>query len=310
MSSTAGAGTGSPATPPLTALVPPSVTPPATPPAPAPTGGDSPVRRTKLPLVVRRLEVVRVEDLSASLRRVALGGPELAGFRADGPTDHAKVWFPPAGRPDDAPLLPSEADGAWVAPPGATCRDYSIRTFDAAAGEVVIDMAVHAHGPAGRWAAQARPGQQLGLLGPKTTKVPPMDRAWYVLAVDETGLPGAQSWLEQLSVGSTVHVLAEVGGPADEIALPDHPGARVTWLHRGDTPAGTSTLLADAVREALTAVPDDAEGWLWAAAEATVVRVIRGHVSERGLDKRSCSMTGYWRQGVAGFDHKSEGAES
>lgn len=281
----------------------------STTPGPEPSAGASPVRRTKLPLVARRLEVVRVEDLSASMRRVALGGPELAGFRADGPTDHAKVWFPPDGRPDDAPLLPSEVDGVWVAPDGAVCRDYSIRTFDAASGEVVLDMAVHPHGPAGRWAAQARPGRQLGLLGPKTTKIPPMDRAWYLFAVDETGLPGLQSWLEQLPAGPRVTVLAEVGGPADELALPARTGTDVTWLHRGDALAGTTTLLADAVRAELRHVPDGVEGWLWAAAEAMVVRAIRGHVAERGLDRRSCGMTGYWRRGVANFDHKSEAGQ-
>lgn len=278
--------------------------------ASAPVGHEassaSPVRRTKLPLVARRLEVLRVEDLSASMRRVALGGPELAGFRADGPTDHAKVWFPPDGRPDDAPLLPAEVDGAWVAPDGATCRDYSIRTFDVAAGEVVLDMAVHAHGPAGRWAAQARPGQQLGLLGPKTTKIPPMDRDWYLFAVDETGLPGLQNWLEQLPPGPRVRVLAEVAGRADEVPLPARDDTDVTWLHRGDAPAGTTTLLADAVRTELAAVPDGAPGWFWSAAEAMVVRAIRGHVTEYGLDRRSCAMTGYWRRGVANFDHKSE----
>ncbi|WP_225755585.1 siderophore-interacting protein [Actinotalea sp. Marseille-Q4924] len=292
MSSIAGAGTGSSAT------------------SPSDVAPASPVRRTKLPLVARRLEVLRVEDLSASMRRVALGGPELAGFRSDGPTDHAKVWFPPDGRPDDAPLLPSEVDGAWVAPDGATCRDYSIRTFDPGAGEVVLDMAVHAHGPAGRWAAQARPGQQLGLLGPKTTKTPPMDRDRYVFAVDETGLPGLQSWLEQLPAGPRVRVLAEVGGTADEVPVPEHPGVEVTWLHRGTAEPGTTTLLPDAVRDALTELPDDATVWLWAAAEATVVRAIRGHVTRSGLDKRSCSMTGYWRLGVANFDHKSEDGQA
>nr|WP_297430256.1 siderophore-interacting protein [uncultured Actinotalea sp.] len=284
-----------------------TVTSPAT---STPPSSASPVRRTKLPLVARRLQVLRVTDLSASMRRVALGGPELAGFRADGPTDHAKVWFPPDGRPDDAPLLPTEVDGAWVAPDGAVCRDYSIRTVDPAAGEVVLDMAVHAHGPAGRWAAQAQPGQQLGLLGPKTTKIPPMDRDWYLFAVDETGLPGLQNWLEQLPSGPRVRVLAEVGGAADEVPLPARDDAEVTWLHRGDAPAGTTTLLADAVRAELATVPDGAAGWFWSAAEAMVVRTIRQHVAERGLDRRSCGMTGYWRRGVANFDHKSEDGQA
>jgi NADPH-dependent ferric siderophore reductase len=274
----------------------------------APAGPD-PIRREKLPMVARRLTVRRAVDLSASLRRVALAGPELEGFRADGPTDHAKVYFPTEpGAPVHLPVL---VDGAWVARDGETlvCRDYSIRTFDPAAGEVVLDMAVHPHGPAGRWAAAAQPGMELGLLGPKTTKIPPMDRAWYVFAVDETGLPGLTSWLERLPEGPRVRAFVEVGGPADETPLPSRPGMEITWLHRGDAAAGTTTQLRDAVVGAEVAGQDDGPGWFWSAAEATAVREIRRHITqERGLDRTSCQMTGYWRLGVANFDHKSDEA--
>jgi len=54
----------------------------------------SPVRRVRHPLVARRLTVTRVETLSPVLRRVTLDGPDLAGFAADGPGDHCKVFFP------------------------------------------------------------------------------------------------------------------------------------------------------------------------------------------------------------------------
>ena len=41
------------------------------------------------------------------------------------------------------------------------------------------------------------------------------------------------------------------------------------------------------------------------------VRAIRRHVvNDRGLDRTSFAMTGYWRYGVANFDHKSAEAQS
>ncbi|WP_457493489.1 siderophore-interacting protein, partial [Streptomyces sp. P5_D11] len=42
----------------------------------------------------RRLEVLRVVDLTPRMRRITLGGPELAGFVSLGTDDHVKLLFP------------------------------------------------------------------------------------------------------------------------------------------------------------------------------------------------------------------------
>ena len=42
----------------------------------------------------RRLEVLRVVDLTPRMRRITLGGPELAGFISLGTDDHVKLLFP------------------------------------------------------------------------------------------------------------------------------------------------------------------------------------------------------------------------
>lgn len=190
----------------------------------------NPTERITLEARLRRLTVSAVTDLSASMRRVELGGPDLAGFECFGPTDHAKVFFPT--EPGGTPALPDLTDGRFTdrQDPRYVCRDYTVRTWVPASGVLVLDMAVHEHGPAGRWAAAAEPGHELGVFGPKTSKIPPMDRAWYVLAADETGLPGLANWLERLPAGTVVHALAEVGGPADEVPMPD--GVPITWVDR------------------------------------------------------------------------------
>jgi NADPH-dependent ferric siderophore reductase len=261
------------------------------------------VDRIRHELVPRLLTVQRVEDLSASLRRVHLGGPELEGFASHGPTDHAKVFFPASG--GGVPRVPRMDDGRWVdrGEPGFVFRDYTVRTFDDAAGEVTLDMVVHHDGPAGRWAAQAHPGQRLGLLGPKSSVPRPLDRAWYLLVADETGLPALLNWLDRLPPSAHIDAVIEVGGPDDEVALPPHPGLAVTWLHRGRAPAGSSAL-ADAVAR----LPLDARsgaGYVWAGAEASAVRAVRRWRDDRGLEPSSTSLSGYWRRGVADFDHHS-----
>jgi NADPH-dependent ferric siderophore reductase len=263
-------------------------------------------RRIPLDARLRRLTVSRVTELSASMRRVELGGTDLADFECFGPTDHAKVFFPT--EPGGTPALPELTDGRFTdrQDPRYVCRDYTVRTWVPGTGTLVLDMATHDHGPAGRWAAAAEPGHELGVYGPKTSKIPPTDRAWYVLAADETGLPALTNWLERLPADAVVHALAEVGGTADEVPLPD--GARVTWLHRGDAPAGTTTLLADAVA-GLDIGPAHGPGWVWAGAEAGVVHGLRRAVADHGIERSSCSMTGYWRRGVANFDHKSADAQ-
>lgn len=263
---------------------------------------ESPVRRLRHPLVPRRLTVVRVEELTARMRRVVLGGPALAGFAALGPADHAKVFFPLApGEPVPMPVLEGDR---WVNRDDETLtsRDYTVRTFRPGDTELTLDFVVHEHGPAGRWAAQARVGFELGVLGPRGSAVPPLDRARYVLAADETGVPALLNWLDRLPATAHADVLVEVHDAADHLPLPARARTSVTWLHRGPAPAGTTTLLADAVA-ALDLAPGDL--WAWAGAEATAVRAIRSHLAGRGIGPAHAAMTGYWRRGTANFDHHS-----
>jgi NADPH-dependent ferric siderophore reductase len=256
------------------------------------------------PLRTRVLAVQRVEDLGGRMRRVVLGGPDLAGFAAPGPTDHAKVFFPAA--PGADVVLPTVRDGAWLdrGDPRLTYREYTVRTYDPAAEQLVLDMTAHDHGPAGRWAAAAEPGGRVAVLGPKTSKVPPLDRPWYLLAADEAGLPALLNWLDRLPPARTVLAFVEVDGPQDEIALPVRPGLSLTWIHRGRAPRG-GTPLRDAV--AAASFPGGAgQGLAWGGAEAASARALRRHlVEERGLPRALVDVTGYWRAGVAHFDHKS-----
>lgn len=290
------------------------------------------VERVRHPLVARRLAVVRTEDLSPTLRRVALGGPELAGFASHGPADHLKLVVP--AEPGAELVMPVLEDERWVNrdAPGLVYRDYTVRTFRPDDGELVLELVVGDHGPASRWAATARVGDQVAVVGPRGSALPPLDRDHYVLATDETGVPALANWLDRLPPSARVTAIVEVGRPGDEVDLPSVSRTQVTWLYRGDAPAGTTTLLADAVGRALasrteaagaagTAAGRGADGapvadgvpgadgvpssWWWAAGEASQVRAIRTMLTEAGVGRDSFAMTGYWRRGVENFDHHS-----
>ena len=81
-------------------------------------------------------------------------------------------------------------------------RDYTPRRYDAGRNELVIDFALHDAGPATDWAAQAEPGQQLAVGGPRGSFVVPDDFDWYLFIGDETALPAIGRRLEELRAGA------------------------------------------------------------------------------------------------------------
>jgi NADPH-dependent ferric siderophore reductase len=66
----------------------------------------------------------------------------------------------------------------------------------------------------------------------------------------------------------------------------------VEWVHREGAPAGTTTHLADALRE--LPLPDGV-GQAWGAAESYVARDLRGVLrDERGIPSALATARGYW----------------
>lgn len=266
------------------------------------------VERVMHPLRPRRLSVIRTETLSPALRRLVLAGPDLEDFVALGPADHVKLFLP-AGPGADV-VLPAFADGRWTNRDDErlTYRDMTVRTFHPEDGELVIEMVAGDHGPASRWAAQAAPGDVVGVLGPRGSLLPPLDRDHYVLAADETGVPALANWLDRLPPSARVHALVEVADADAHVDLPAAADVTVTWLHRDRAAPGTVPLLSEAAADVLRGLDPAAAQWWWAAGETSQVRAIRTMLGEAGVGRDSFAMTGYWRRGEANFDHHSPDA--
>jgi NADPH-dependent ferric siderophore reductase len=220
--------------------------------------------------------------------RVVLGGPGLAGFDAGRFTDHyIKLLFP------DPAAAPGER---------ARTRTYTVRRWDAVAGELSIDVVVHGDaGVAGPWAAQAKPGDELSLSGPGGAYAPDPDADWHLLAGVESALPAIAAAVEQLPEGARAHVFVEVEGPDEEQKLDTAGEVELCWLHRGTAPVGEA--LVRAVTE--LALPAGA-GHVFVHGEAGLVKQLRRLLLvERGLPRDRVSISGYWRLG-----HDEDGWQS
>ncbi|QVJ02915.1 siderophore-interacting protein [Nocardiopsis eucommiae] len=237
--------------------------------------------------------VERVERLTPHMVRVVLGGEGLSGFATDGSTDsYVKLLFPPPAHddPEDFDLDAVRAERPRSEWP--VTRTFTVRSWDA--GELTIDFVYHGEvGLAGVWAAAARPGDRLRLLGPGGGFAPDAGADWHLLAGDESALPAIAASVEALPEGRPAHVFVEVDDPAEEQHLTDRPDVRVTWLHRhGGVPG---SLLVPAVRS--LEFPSG-EVRAFVHGEANFVRDLRRLLRvELGLPKEHLSVSGYWRLG-------------
>ncbi|GAA1647508.1 siderophore-interacting protein [Georgenia ruanii] len=256
--------------------------------------------RVRHPLAVRRLTVVGRRQLSARMLRLTLGGEELAGFTADGPADHVKLFVPdPATGELHAPR--AVGDGLERPAVAPTVRDYTPRALHDEGLD--IDVVLHAHpGPVSAWAARAVPGDPVAIAGPRGSQLlPAADHL--LLGGDETALPALARWLEQAPAGLPVDVLVELSDPADVdyLAVVARPEHTLHLRDRGDAAPGTTTLLADAVRS-LPARPGT--GYAWFAGEAgSLVAVRRWLRHESTFARANVKVDGYWRRGVVALDH-------
>ncbi|WP_251975866.1 siderophore-interacting protein [Salinicola avicenniae] len=242
----------------------------------------------------REMTVVRVEDISPSMRRLTLAGEDLARF--DHPEEwHVRLHLPPEGI--ERPQWPRPtAEGGTQWPPAAQraeIRYYTIRRLDVARGEVEIDFLLHeAPGPGGDFARRARLGDLCGMAGPYGRGV--ADARHYLLAGDETALPAISRLLETLPASARVDAWLEVDSAADELALPVPTHGRVQWCHRGDAHE-PSEQLAEAVVASMPAAREDL--FVWFAGEADVSQRLRKCLKrEFGLEKGQHLVTGYWKR--------------
>ncbi|POM11576.1 NADPH-dependent ferric siderophore reductase [Pseudomonas sp. WP001] len=233
----------------------------------------------------RRLQVLRVVDITPRMRRITLGGPELAGFVSLGSDDHIKLLFPQNAAEQaalESPTFSIKGDG-----PQPAMRDYTPRRFDLDTGELDIDFVLHGDGPASTWAEQAQVGQHLHIGGPRGSMIVPDIFDSYLLIGDETALPAIGRRLEELPAGRKVLAVIEIADAAEQQTLESAADVEIIWVLRGQDD------LLDVVRN-LT-LPG---GTLYSfvATETRLSRQVRRVLLEtHKVNEEYLKAVGYWR---------------
>jgi NADPH-dependent ferric siderophore reductase len=215
--------------------------------------------------------IIETTWLTPGMVRLVVGGPDLEGFGAGPFTDHyVKCRF------------------------GDKMRSYTVRDWDPGQRLLTLDFVVHGdRGVAGPWAARAKPGDTLEIMGPGGGYTPSPQADWHLMVGDDAVLPAIAVSLSRVPEGVPVFAVVEVDGPEHRQLL-DSPGdLQVVWVHRTAGAGENPALLLNAVRA--LSLPDG-QGHAFVHGEATTVRVIRRHlVLDRGLAAESLSATGYWK---------------
>jgi NADPH-dependent ferric siderophore reductase len=240
----------------------------------------------------RRLEVLAVTELTPRMRRITLGGAELAGFVSLGADDHVKLFFARDAAERQALetlVLGGGKPAADDDSPKPAMRDYTPRRIDLAKGELDIDFVLHGDGPAATWAAQAAPGHYLHIGGPRSSLIVPDVFDSYLLIGDETALPAIARRLEELPAQRTALVVIEVENLAERQPLHSAATLEVRWVERNAGP--------DALVRAVTelTLPQGAL-YAWVATEAALSRRVRKVLLQvHGVAESAVKAAGYWR---------------
>jgi NADPH-dependent ferric siderophore reductase len=215
--------------------------------------------------------VTQAAWLTPGMVRIVLGGDDLDGFEAGRFTDHyVKCRF------------------------GDRMRSYTVRKWDPERRLLTLDFVVHGdRGLAGPWAAGAKPGDTLEIMGPGGAYTPPPDADWHLLVGDEAVIPAVVVSLSRVPAGVPAFVVLEVDGPDHEQPLECAGDLEVVWLHRSGGAGEDPSLQLEAVRA--LSLPEG-QGHAFVHGEATTVRLIRRHLLvDRGLPAESLSASGYWK---------------
>jgi NADPH-dependent ferric siderophore reductase len=238
----------------------------------------------------RKLEVLRVSNVTPLMRRITLHGPELEGFISLGTDDHVKLFF--ASTAQEQAALENWSPTNASEGPRPAMRDYTPRRYDPQTGELDIDFVLHGEGPAATWAAQAEPGQFLHIAGPRGSMVVPDIFDSYLLIGDETALPAIARRLESLPSNRSALVVVEVANPQEQQVFESAAQVDVIWIVRGEQD------LQSVVRR--LEMPEG-KLYAWVATESGLSRKLRRVLLDHfGLDEEFVKAAGYWKREAGG----------
>ncbi|MBM7051831.1 siderophore-interacting protein [Rothia sp. ZJ1223] len=250
-------------------------------------GAPAPLRSGKYPSPYLRYKVasaLRITPTMMSIRCIPAGGARVESQHLVG--EYMRVLV----SRDGSALAEPEFKGSkpvW-GKPSPTSRKYTIRKFWPESGAIELGVVIHAKGPGTQWAQQVQPGDPVHLLGPRSGYDISDNYDFYLLAGDETGLPGMARWIE--SMPATARGAAYIEIPSaeseQEILAPDN--FEVHWvIHE------TENSLYQAVS---CAERPQGQVFMWLAGESRSIQPLRQWMrTELNLGKDHAHAKGYWK---------------
>lgn len=243
--------------------------------------------------------VVETELITPNLRRIRFSGG-LEDFESLGAEQFLFVLIPPAGGSVDRDFsweknneLPEDQQvgGAYY-----TVRDWQRSANGPGAEWIDMWFVLHDEGLAGSWAASVEPGTSAALWGPRQTFEPPASTGRLLLVADETGYGAVGALLDEMVVRDQplpVSVVLEAADESQHVPMPTGPTIDIRWVHRGDAPPGSTSLLVDAVRNL-----ELGDGvYAYGAGESKCISAVRRYLrNERDLPHEQVQMVAYWRR--------------
>jgi NADPH-dependent ferric siderophore reductase len=258
---------------------------------------------------LRVLTVRQVEDVTPRLRRITFSGEDLDRYAVPDQI-HCRLLFQDKDVVvPEWPHLDDDGRILWPESGRLLSRIFTVRRVDPRVGTLTIDFVLHGGGgPGAAWARTATPGDIVGILGPAAHG--PRPARAYLLAGDETGLPGIARILEDLPATARGLALVEVADAGEEQELIKPDGVVLRWLHRAGRPKDARSPLIDALRS--WCPPEDRDGlFCWVGAEYATFRALRAHLRDTlGLPASQVVAFSHWRRGMSEDDIAEAGIAS
>lgn len=250
-------------------------------------------QRVRNELRIRPIQVVSKQKVADSFYRIEFTGEALAGFTSPGFDDHIKVFFPD---PDTGALHLPEVTGqgvSWKDGVRPTGRDYTPLYFDGQRNSLAIDFYIHQDGVASNWAAQAQPGDNLVVGGPRASLVVPPDYAFQLYVCDESGLPAFKRRLPEIRA-EHIKLFAFTDETIGRAYLGDLSGVEASWLGSGNMQPENLTSLIEALDN--THLPDE-DYFIWLTGEGESVKALSDYfIEQRERDADIVRAVAYWHQ--------------
>lgn len=257
------------------------------------------VQNLNHPVKIRKIKVIKIENLSPTFRKITFQSDELKDFITASPDDHIKVFFPnPETGHYTIPAL-GEKGLQWnPEEPEPIMRDYTPINYNPQTQTLELIFFLRDHGPAAMWVKQAELGQELFIAGPRGSFVVSYDFDWFMFFVDEAGLPSVYRRLQEMPKTSKGWIFASITSSAHhslDLQSVCPPEMHIQWIANNNTLGSSEPFI-----ENLTQLnAPQGRGFVWIKTESLAAMQIRSFILKQNLTEVEWIKTsGYWKKQV------------